>query len=235
MKNKIKLTENQLHKVIKESVKRILKEYEWNGRTPEQDSASIKASNTPRSWKSNMMRVQDKQNQGKGYDANLVNKSNDAFHEKYGTKYDYEENNYDNGGHNSNMIRGNITRISPSGGRLAFNQRDRANNAERYHEKTYGDFNSQNLSGVRDKDFENGYIPSYGGGSRNVWGNQTNGSESLTSQESGLTRNKRYLPMSNDFKNKITNMDNDMNDFYSGAYRERMNQKKQQLGNKGVY
>ena len=115
MKNRIKLTESQLHQVIKESVKNILKEYEWNNKTPEQDQAAIKAANTPASWKAHMMRANNQLDRENGYYNNkvgkLANKANDAFHDQYGTRYDYYEDNFDNGGGNSNIIRGTITLI----------------------------------------------------------------------------------------------------------------------------
>ena len=41
--------------------------------------------------------------------------------------------------------------------------------------------------------------------------------------------------MSKEFQQNLNNMSNDMDDYYSGNYQQRMNQKKQQLGNKGIY
>lgn len=228
-KNRIRLTESQLHRVINESVKKIIKEYAWNGRTPEQDSASIQAANKPTDWKAQMMKVQDN-----GWDKDAVDRANRSFSEKHGITNDYDE--YDDNRGFSNQIRGTISRVAPSGGRLAFNQRNRGYNAERYHEKNYGDFDSQNL-GYSDKDFNNGYVHTFQGGSRNLWGNKKDGSESLTNyeKESPMTNTQRVLPMSRNFRRKLVDMDVDMDDFYSGSYRDRMNFKKKQLGNRGQY
>lgn len=237
-KNRIRLTEAQLHQVIKESVKNILKEYEWNNKTPEQDQAAIKAANTPASWKAHMMRANNQLDRENGYYNNkvgkLANKANDAFHDQYGTRYDYHEDNFDNGGGNSNTIRGTITRVNPNGARLAVNQRDLKTNGERYHEKTYGDFGMQNMQNLTPQDYQNGYVNGRFGGSRNIWGQQGNGSEALNEpqEEHPSTRNQRYLSMSPQFRQHLTNIDNDLNDYYSGNYANRINQKRQQMQNK---
>ena len=237
MRHRIRLTESDLHNIIKESVKTLLNEYEWNGRTPQQDAASIRAANANPSWKPMMYRAQQQQQQGKGYNYNLTNKARDTFHNQYGTANDYYEDNFKNGGHNSNAIRGTITDINTNGGRLAFNQRDRSTNGERYHEKNYGDYTSQNMKNITPNDYQNGYINNFGGGYNNVWGQKGDASKSLLNshEENQRTRNNRYLSMSPQFKQRLTNMDNDMTDFYSGNYGQRMNAKRNQLGNKGNY
>lgn len=235
MKKQIRLTESELKNIIESSVKHIIKEYEWNGRTPEQDARAEKAASTPTSWKAHMLRAKHQYDNGKGFNDNLVNKANDTFHDKYGTRYDYNENNYNNGGGNSNTIRGGmLTRVGLDGGRYSFNQRDKKYNADRYHERTFGNFTPRNMSNYSDEDFQKGYVGTrFSGAKKNIWGNRMHASEQLRpDDELPQTRNQRYLPMSQSFKQKIQDIDNDMNDFYSGDYENRLNQKRQQMRNK---
>lgn len=163
-----------------------------------------------------MLRAKRQHDNGKGYNYNLYDKANDAFHDKYGTRYDYNENNYNNGGGNSNTIRGGmLTRVGLDGGHVGFNQSDLNNRAYRYHQKNYGEHAL-------------GDIPN------NSWGNKQNYTQVTSSEgyELSQTQNQRYLPMSQSFKQKIQDIDNDMNDFYSGNYENRLNQKRQQMRNK---
>lgn len=229
--SKIILKESQLHRVINETVKQILKEYEWNGRTPEQDQASINAANKPASWKSTMQRVQNKRNNGQGWDSNLINKANQQLRQQYNFNNGRDEElRNQQGDIVNNTLRGDSkTYVSPEGGRIGVNQGMYTNNGygQRYHERNYGNTQSNT-------NFGNGSQ----GNNRQTWGNNSNGSMSLnnyTNNEPQNIRGQRYFPMSKEFQQNLNNMSNDMDDYYSGNYQQRMNQKKQQLGNKGIY
>jgi len=240
MKKVIRLTEGDLHHIVKESVRKILKEYEWNGRTPEQDAAAIKAANTPTSWKQHMLRsqiastVDDKQHYNHSMDA--FHKAQKAFADKYlggyGKGYDmYEEL----PGYYSNYVRGTYsTNVYPTSGRLAYNQSYIPADAQRYTEKNYGYSKGYNVP----KEMENTPESGVERNGKRYWGKTgdiTMDNNGRNREEPSHTRYERNLPSSPEFKKLVNDIDNDMTDFYSGNYAERLLNKKQQLGNKGKY
>ena len=240
-KKLIRLTESDLRRVVKESVKKILKEYEWNGRTPEQDAAAIKAANTPTSWKQHMLRSQIASTGDKPADyhrsMNALHKGQQAFANKYLGRNGSDVHDYVPG-HHANTIRGNLTDVYPTSGRLAYNQEYMPTNAERYTEKNYGDSKGYNVPKEIKATPENGSTTTnFFGDAYKHWGKTGDITKSLSSvgKEGSETVHSRDLPSSPRFKQQVNDMDNDMTDFYSGNYAERLQNKKQQLGNKGKY
>lgn len=240
MKKVIRLTEGDLHHIIKESVRKILKEYEWNGRTPEQDAAAIRAANTPTSWKQHMLRSQIAST-GDGADdyhhsMNTFHKAQQTFADKYlgGNGKGYDRQEY-LPGYYSNTVRGSyLTNVYPTSGRLAYNQSYSPTDAERYTEKNYGDSKGYNVP----KEMENTPESGVDSNGTRYWGKTGDITKDVNGygrKEPSDTRYERNLPSSPAFKKLVNDIDNDMTDFYSGNYAERLLNKKQQLGNKGKY
>lgn len=150
-------------------------------------------------WKTYMSAAQKRKEQGNYKKAGDLS---DYANQQFGKQYDINNaEEHERGGKGTgNVIHNGRTRVNFNGGRVGMYQYDNTG-AERYHQKSVGQYQSdQDEIG---NDFQGNTQNDY---SKNI----------RPYDEPRQTRNQRYLPMSNNFRNKLNTMTKDMFDFYNG-------------------
>jgi len=187
MKKTIRLTENDLHNLIRKSVTKILKEaygFAPDGRQINQQKA-IQAANAQTSWKAYMDRA-------KFQNPKMVDKAQQQFKNQYMDG----QNGYVNNQVNQDVNSSYYGRVTPYLGSTRYYQDSTSNP-------------SNNVAQMYDKNIN--YDPK-------VYS---------TKNMNNMTNDDNY----NTFKKMTT----DVHDYYTNNYANRMRQKRQQLGNKGIY
>lgn len=117
MKQTIRLNEADLHRIIKESVKKTLNELDW---------------------KTYMSAAQKRKAQG---DYKKAGTLSDFANQRFGQQYDINNAEEHSGNSDSNFIHTGRTRVNFNGGRIGVNQYNN-NGGERYHQKSVGQYQS---------------------------------------------------------------------------------------------
>lgn len=160
---------------------------------------SVKQYITELNWKTYMSAAQKRKGQG---DYKKAGELSDYANQQFRDQYDINNaEEHENGGKQTgNVIHNGRTRVNFNGGRVGMYQFDNTG-AERYHQKSVGQYQSdQDEIG---NDFQGNTQDDYSHNLRPY-------------DEPRQTRNQRYLPMSDNFRNKLNTMTNDMTDFYNG-------------------